>query len=145
MTQGPRACAEEIMKYEPRPIPTDAIRLAAEILALIERLAENNHDVWACGRRNQGWRYGPEQNDALKTHPSLVPYAALSEADKDIDRTTVIETLKAITVLGCRILGARLDDVEPVRGTSRPRGSRPQAAAPARKVRPGRSRRATGP
>jgi hypothetical protein len=91
------------MDYQPRPICTDAIQLADELLAQVERLAENNHDVWACGRRSQGWRYGVQLNEVLKTHPNLVPYEALSEPDKDIDRTTVIEVLKALTALGYRI------------------------------------------
>jgi hypothetical protein len=92
------------MNYEPRPIRTNAIRLADELLSLVERLAENNHDVWACGRLDQGWRYGVERNDTLKTHPCLVSYEELPEREKEFDRATVIETLKAITALGYRIL-----------------------------------------
>lgn len=92
------------MEYDPQPISTDAIALADELLSLVERLAENNHDVWACGRRNLGWRYGAERNDALKTHPCLVPYDALPETEKDFDRATVLQTLKAIAALGYRIV-----------------------------------------
>ena len=94
------------MEYNPRPIPTDAISLAEDLLELVERLAENNHDVWACGRRDLGWRYGIERNDDLKTHPGLVPYDALTESEKDFDRATVIQTLKALTALGYRIVTA---------------------------------------
>ena len=32
----------------------------------------------------------------LKTNPDLVPYAMLPEGEKDLDRNTVLETLKAI-------------------------------------------------
>jgi len=92
------------MNYEPRPIRTDSIQLAHELILLIELLAENNHDVWASGRLEQGWRYGDKRNDELKTHPGLVHYAALSESEKDFDRNTVVETLKAITALGYRIV-----------------------------------------
>ncbi len=92
------------MDYDTQPIRTDAVRLDGELLTLVERLAKHNHDVWACSRRNQGWRYGDERNDALKTHPCLVPYEVLPEHEKDIDRATVSETLKAITALGYRIL-----------------------------------------
>ena len=98
------------MDYEPRPIPTDAVRLPDELLRLLERLAENNHDVWACGRRNQGWRYGIERNDVLRTHPCLVPYDALPPCEKEFDRATVLETLKAITALGYRILTPERQD-----------------------------------
>jgi hypothetical protein len=92
------------MNYEPRPIRTDTIRLDDELLSLVERLAENTHNVWACGRRDQGWRYGVERNDTLKTHPCLVSYEQLPEREKEFDRATVIETLKVITALGYRIL-----------------------------------------
>jgi len=92
------------MDYEPRPIRTDTIRLADEIGLLVERLAEHIHDVWACGRHDQGWRYGVERNDTLKTHPCLISYAALSDNEKDFDRATVVETLKAITAFGYRIV-----------------------------------------
>ena len=95
------------MIYEPRPIRTDAIQLDKNLLSLIELLAENNHDVWACGRYELGWHYGSEWNDSLKTHPGLVPYSDLSETEKDFDRNTVIETLKAITALGYRIIPPR--------------------------------------
>ena len=42
----------------------------------------------------EGWKYGPERNDALRTHPGLVPYEELSETEKDYDRRTAMGTLK---------------------------------------------------
>ena len=101
---APPASRNKPMDYEPRPIPTNTVMLPDELLSLVERLAENNHDVWASGRLDQGWRYGEERNDALKTHPDLVPYPVLTEGEKDFDRKTVLETLKAIIVLGYRIV-----------------------------------------
>lgn len=86
--------------YIPRPIDAQNIELAPEILELAERLAENAHDVWAAGRLRDGWRYGPTRNDERKEHPDLVPYAELSEAEKEYDRRTALETLKAIVALG---------------------------------------------
>jgi hypothetical protein len=99
------------MDYEPRPIPTDAVQLADELLSLVERLAEHNHDVWACERRNQGWTYGAKRDDVLKRHPCLVSYGALSESEKEIDRATVVGVLKAVTALGYRILTPAPQDV----------------------------------
>jgi len=92
------------MDYRPRPIDTDSVTLPEELMSLVERLAQSNHDVWALGRRQQGWQYGSERNDALKTHPGLVHYAALSEDEKSFDRNTVLETLKAVIALGYRIV-----------------------------------------
>jgi ryanodine receptor 2 len=92
------------MTYLPRPIPTAAIALPAPLLDLTERLAENTHEVWAKQRLADGWTYGPRRDDAAKVHPCLVPYADLPESEKDYDRATALETLKAIMSLGYRIV-----------------------------------------
>lgn len=74
-----------------------------DLQELVERLARNNHDHWARKRIDEGWHYGPSRNDKEKQHPDLVPYAQLPESEKDYDRTTVIETVKAIISLGYEI------------------------------------------
>ena len=86
--------------YVPKPIDAQNVELAPEILELAERLAENAHDVWAVGRIRDGWRYGPTRNDERKEHPDLVAYSELSEEEKEYDRRTALETLKAIVALG---------------------------------------------
>lgn len=90
----------EKTSYVPQPIDARNVELAPEILELAERLAENAHDVWALGRVREGWRYGPTRNDERKEHPDLVPYSELSESEKEYDRKTALETLKAIVALG---------------------------------------------
>jgi ryanodine receptor 2 len=70
---------------------------------LLERLAENTHDVWAATRIAQGWSYGPTRDDGNKRHPCLVPYSQLPESEKEYDRRTAAETLKAILTLGYQI------------------------------------------
>ena len=80
-------------------VPTDR-RLPDLTAELTELLAKNAHDVWARLRLAQGWRWGPARNDAAKEHPSLVPYEALPESEKQADRDTVIGTLQAIRALG---------------------------------------------
>ena len=89
--------------YKPKPIDTSSITLTPELLALRERLAENAHDVWAVGRIRAGWIYGKTRNDELKTHPDLLPYDQLSESEKEFDRQTAMETIKAIIALGYKI------------------------------------------
>ena len=87
------------MVYKPQPIDTSDVQLPEEIsLRLIERLAKNAHDVWATQRMS---------DRAGKEHPNLVPYDKLTEKEKEIDRIVVVETLKAIVVLGYRIEKAR--------------------------------------
>ncbi len=89
--------------YDPAPIDTTRIKLTEDISELTELLARNTHDVWARQRMGDGWRYGPERNDGRKEHPSLVPYEDLSEGEKEYDRQTALETLKAIIALGYRV------------------------------------------
>lgn len=71
---------------------------------LREAIAENAHDVWAVERQAQGWSYGEERNDELKTHPCLIPYEDLPEVEKAYDRDTALGTLKLIINLGFKIM-----------------------------------------
>jgi hypothetical protein len=94
---------ESELSYIPKPIDTSGIELSDELIALTERLAESNHDTWALQRVSEGWTYGPQRDDKEKKHPDLVPYSELPEAEKEYDRKTVMETLKAIISLGYEI------------------------------------------
>jgi ryanodine receptor 2 len=89
--------------YNPTPIDTSRVDLPQDIEELTERLAENTHDNWAAERIADGWKWGPSRNDASKEHPSLVPYDELSEAEKEYDRRTAMQTLKAVIALGYEI------------------------------------------
>jgi hypothetical protein len=89
--------------YKPQPIDTDHVELPNEILELTERLAENTHEEWAAQRTAEGWTYGSKRDDDKKQHPGLVPYAALSESEKEYDRITALKTLKVIVAMGYRI------------------------------------------
>ena len=91
---------EETTVYKPDPIDTSDILLPPELQELTEKIAENVHDVWAQGRMAQGWRYGPVRDDGKKETPCLVPYEALSENEKQYDRSTALETIKLIMKLG---------------------------------------------
>ena len=89
--------------YIPQPMDTSDVQLSDELNSLVEQMAKNVHEVWAQSRIEQGWRYGKERNDALKTHPCLVAYEELTETEKSYDRNTSVETLKLITKLGFKI------------------------------------------
>jgi RyR domain len=90
-------------EYKPRPIDTRNVELGSDLSELTEKLAENAHENWAQMRLQDGWRYGPQRDDAAKLHPNLVPYGELSEKDKDLDRGTAMETLRAVLALGYEI------------------------------------------
>ena len=95
--------------YTPKPISTEEVTLPPELGALVEQLAESNHDHWARQRIEAGWTYGSQRDDARKTHPDLVPYRDLAEDEKEYDRTSVVETLKAILMLGYQIVPSDTD------------------------------------
>jgi len=89
--------------YKPAPRDTSGVRLPRAVAQLTELLAKNTHENWARRRMADGWRHGPRRDDAKKEHPSLVPYEELPDSEKEYDRTTALETLKAILALGYRI------------------------------------------
>lgn len=91
------------IEYRPSPIDTDNIRLTDELTSLIERLAENAHDIWAAQRIADGWRFGPARCDKAREHPCLVPYERLPEGEKIYDRNAVLGTVQAILALGFSI------------------------------------------
>lgn len=90
-------------KYTPQPIDTNDVVLPVELEQLVEEMSKNVHEVWAETRIKQGWTYGEQRNDELKTHPCLVPYEELPEEEKEYDRNTSIGTLKLIMKLGFKI------------------------------------------
>lgn len=89
--------------YVPQPVDTSNVQLPTELDELVEKIAENVHEVWAQSRMEQGWTYGEKRNDVLKTHPCLIPYEELPEEEKAYDRDTAFGTLKLITKLGFKI------------------------------------------
>lgn len=93
----------KLITYTPQPIDTTGVELPKELEQLVEQMSKNVHEVWAETRIQQGWTYGEQRNDELKTHPCLVPYEELPESEKEYDRNTSIGTLKLIMKLGFKI------------------------------------------
>ena len=86
--------------YHPKTIDTSNIELPDDLKELVEMLAKNTHDHWAVLRMAQGWTYGPNRNDETRQHPDLIEYNELPESEKEYDRRSAIEALKAIMTLG---------------------------------------------
>ena len=91
------------MNYKPNPIDTSNIKLSADLEKSTEIISKNIHDVWASNRMSEGWSYGAEHDAAKKLHPSMVEYEKLSESEKDIDRATVVQTIKMLLWMGYKI------------------------------------------
>ena len=90
--------------YCPRPINTSNVVLPDDLQGVIEKLAENTHEVWAAQRIADGWRYGIHRDDSKKLHPCLRPFEELPDSEKEYDRRIASETLKVIMTLGYRII-----------------------------------------
>ena len=92
------------MNYAPYYIEQELqTPLPEELDSLVEQLAEKVHDRWAVERLKQGWIHGAERSDQLKTSPTLIPYDALPEGEKAVDRATVETVLKLLISSGFHI------------------------------------------
>lgn len=91
------------MTYTPKPVDTSKIFLGRDLEGLVDYLAKNTHENWAALRKKEGWRYGPERNDARREHPCLVPYEDLPEPEKEHDRSVVREMMRTLILLGFEI------------------------------------------
>lgn len=57
---------------------------------------EQQHQAWFDERVSQGWTKGAVKDTTLKTHPSLIPYAELSEGvrSKDAIFRAIVDAMK---------------------------------------------------
>ena len=94
---------KRLKSYQPEPMDTSDVVVPEELMSLVEEMACNVHEVWAKSRIDQGWTWGEQRDDTLKTNPDLVPYDELSEEEKDYDRDTSLQTIKLILKLGFKI------------------------------------------
>lgn len=95
--------AEPRYSYNPKPLDTTDIDMPESLEPLLEKLAEHIHDIWANKRIEEGWKYGPFHNGEEKQNPNLVPYTSLTESEKEYDRQTALEAIKAIIAFGYKI------------------------------------------
>ena len=61
------------------------------------------HEVWSQRRMAEGWTYGPVRDETALRHPCLLPYAELSENERDYDRATAMNAIKMMVKLGFKI------------------------------------------
>uniref|UniRef100_A0A6Q2XQ02 Ryanodine receptor 2 n=1 Tax=Esox lucius TaxID=8010 RepID=A0A6Q2XQ02_ESOLU len=84
--------------YKPAPMDLSHIKLASSQEAMVDKLAENAHNVWARDRIRQGWTYGIQQDVKNRRNPRLVPYALLDERTKKSNKDSLREAVR--TLLG---------------------------------------------
>uniref|UniRef100_A0A671VHQ7 Uncharacterized protein n=1 Tax=Sparus aurata TaxID=8175 RepID=A0A671VHQ7_SPAAU len=84
--------------YKPAPLDLSHIKLTSTQEAMVDKLAENAHNVWARDRIRQGWTYGIQQDVKNRRNPRLVPYVLLDERTKKSNKDSLREAVR--TLLG---------------------------------------------
>jgi hypothetical protein len=82
----------------------DPTRPAAALPSDLEPMAEAEHNGWMAQRAQTGWSWAATRDDAAKHHPSMLPYAQLSEREKEKDRSNVRHYPEFAARAGCRIV-----------------------------------------
>ncbi|KAI9543854.1 Ryanodine receptor 3 [Dissostichus eleginoides] len=86
--------------YKPAPQDLSDVKLNAGQEVLVDKLAENAHNVWAKDRIKQGWTYGIQQDLKSRRNPRLVPYALLDERTKKSNRDSLREAIRTMVGYG---------------------------------------------
>uniref|UniRef100_A0A8C3IPA6 Ryanodine receptor 3 n=1 Tax=Chrysemys picta bellii TaxID=8478 RepID=A0A8C3IPA6_CHRPI len=89
--------------YKPAPLDLSEVKLLPSQEVLVDKLAENAHNVWAKDRIKQGWTYGIQQDLKNKRNPRLVPYALLDERTKKSNRDSLREAVRTFAGYGYNI------------------------------------------
>ncbi|XP_041123116.1 ryanodine receptor 3 isoform X8 [Polyodon spathula] len=89
--------------YKPAPLELSEVKLIPAQEVLVDKLAENAHNVWAKDRIKQGWTYGIQQDLKNKRNPRLVPYALLDERTKKSNRDSLREAVRTLIGYGFNI------------------------------------------
>lgn len=72
-----------------RPVVEGAADTISDIYgAVLEYLAEAEHERWMQNKLENGWTLGKRDNE-LRHHPDMVPYSELDEMTKDYDRAAI--------------------------------------------------------
>ncbi|XP_038623542.1 ryanodine receptor 1 isoform X2 [Tachyglossus aculeatus] len=89
--------------YKPAPLDLAHVRLTPAQTTLVDRLAENGHNVWARDRVQQGWSYSTVQDIQARRNPRLVPYRLLDERTKRSNRDSLCQAVRTLLGYGYNI------------------------------------------
>ncbi|KAJ3606334.1 hypothetical protein NHX12_025855, partial [Muraenolepis orangiensis] len=89
--------------YTPTPLELSDVKLNPGQELLVDKLAENAHNVWAKDRVKQGWTYGIQQDLKNRRNPRLVPYTLLDERTKKSNRDSLREAVRTLVGYGYNI------------------------------------------
>jgi hypothetical protein len=94
----------EVLAQAGLTLSDDPAKSAAGLPANLEAMAEAEHNGWMAERVQAGWSWAAIRDDAAKHHPSMLPYAELSEREKEKDRSNIRHYPDFAARAGCRIV-----------------------------------------
>lgn len=86
-----------------RPAPRAGPQSFAFTDAEIEILSETEHERWMRERMSAGYSWGARRDDALRTHPDLVPWSELPDRAKQLDRNAVLAIPECMAAAGFEV------------------------------------------
>nr|XP_055028049.1 ryanodine receptor 2 [Misgurnus anguillicaudatus] len=89
--------------YKPAPVDQSHVVLTAAQEELADKLAENQHNIWAREMIRQGWSYGPQQDVKCKRSIQLVPFSLLDKKSKQGGRDAMRDALGTLLGFGYTI------------------------------------------
>ncbi|XP_030643358.1 ryanodine receptor 2 [Chanos chanos] len=105
--------------YRPAPVNLSNVSFTEAQETLVDKLAENEHNVWAREKIRQGWNYGPQQDVKGKRSCHLVPFSFLDERSKASIREAARDIISTLLGFGYTVELLEQDqtpspDVKPV-------------------------------
>lgn len=73
--------------------------------ALLGDTPQTAHDRWCDSKRDDGWRWGPTKDAVAKTHPCMVPWDRLPEAQRNKDSALLIAVTQEVETWGLPAAG----------------------------------------
>ncbi|CAG5911922.1 unnamed protein product [Menidia menidia] len=98
--------------YKPAPLDLSHIKLTPTQEAMVDKLAENAHNVWARDRIRQGWTYGIQQDVKNRRNPRLVPYILLDERTKKSNKDSLREAVRTLLGYGYNLEAPDQDNAQ---------------------------------
>ena len=107
---GPAKTLDQAV-YTPDPIETKNTELPKALEPMLDKIAENLHEIWAFNRIQGGWSFALVRDDQKKQNPSLTSFERLPESLRTFNMTMVEQNLRTIIALGYHV-GLADEDAE---------------------------------
>ncbi len=78
-------------------------KIPYDLIEIIDDLAKASHEAWKKQREEEGWQYGQEVDNALKTNPHMKKWKDLSEEKKKYARNEARVFIRALLQSGFQI------------------------------------------